>query len=75
MIFIVLIVAGAIYATFATNPMSFDDLIEFRFLRSRRRQRDLEYYKQLESMIMRGELSSDWRRVRATPKRRDGADR
>ena len=75
MIFIVLIVAGVIYATFATNPMSFDDLIEFRFLRSRRRQRYLEYYKQLESMILRGELSSDWRRVGATPKRRDDADR
>jgi hypothetical protein len=75
MIFIVLLVAGAIYATFASNPMSFDDLIEFRFLRSRRRQRDLEYYKQLKSMILRGELSSDWRRVGANPKRRDGADR
>ena len=75
MIFIVLIVAGAIYATFASNPMSFDDLIEFRFLRSRRRQRDLEYYKQLKTMILRGELSSDWRRVGANPKRRDGADR
>jgi hypothetical protein len=75
MIFIVLIVAGAIYATFATNPMSFDDLIEFRFLRSRRRQRDLEYYKQLKSMILRGELSGDWRHVGAPPKGRDGADR
>ena len=75
MIFIVLIVAGAIYATFATNPMSFDDLIEFRFLRSRRRRRDLEYYKQLKAMILRGELSNDWRRVGATPKRRDGANR
>jgi hypothetical protein len=75
LIFIVLLVAGAIYATFASNPMSFDDLIEFRFLRSRRRQRDLEYYKQLKSMILRGELSSDWRRVGANPKRRDGADR
>jgi hypothetical protein len=75
MIFIVLLVAGAIYATFASNPMSFDDLIEFRFLRSRRRQRDLEYYKQLKTMILRGELSSDWRRVGANPKRRDGADR
>jgi len=75
MIFIVLIVAGAIYATFATNPMSFDDLIEFRFLRSRRRQRDLEYYKQLKSMILRGELSGDWRRVGADLKGRDGADR
>ena len=75
MIFIVLLVAGAIYATFASNPMSFDDLIEFRFLRSRRRQRDLEYYKQLKSMILRGELSSDWRRVGANLKRRDGADR
>jgi hypothetical protein len=75
MIFIVLIVAGAIYATFATNPMSFDDLIEFRFLRSRRRRRDLEYYKQLKAMILRGELSNDWRHVGAAPKRRDGADR
>jgi hypothetical protein len=75
LIFIVLLVAGAIYATFASNPMSFDDLIEFRFLRSRRRQRDLEYYKQLKSMILRGELSSDWRRVGANPKRRDGTDR
>jgi hypothetical protein len=75
MIFIALLVAGAIYATFASNPMSFDDLIEFRFLRSRRRQRDLEYYKQLKTMILRGELSSDWRRVGANPKRRDGADR
>jgi hypothetical protein len=74
-IFIVLIVAGAIYATFASNPMSFDDLIEFRFLRSRRRQRDLEYYKQLKGMILRGELSTDLRRVGANPKRRDGADR
>jgi hypothetical protein len=25
------------YATFASNPMSFDDLIELRFLPSRRR--------------------------------------
>jgi len=75
LIFIVLLVAGAIYATFASNPMSFDDLIEFRFLRSRRRQRDLEYYNQLKSMILQGELSSDWRRVGANLKRRDGADR
>lgn len=62
MIFIVLLLAGAVYATFASNPMSFDDLIELRFLRSRRRHRDQEYYKQLKSMILRGELSSDWRR-------------
>jgi len=75
LIFIVLLVAGAIYATFASNPMSFDDLIEFRFLRSRRRRRDLEYYKQLKGMILRGELSGDWRGVGANSKRRDGADR
>jgi hypothetical protein len=34
---ILLLAGGIIYATFASNPMSFDDLIELRFLPSRRR--------------------------------------
>ena len=32
--------------------MSFDDLIELRFLPSRRRHRDPKYFEQLESMIL-----------------------
>ena len=44
--------AGIIYATFASSPMSFDDLIELRFLPSRRRPRDLEYVEQLKSVIL-----------------------
>ena len=50
MILIFLLAAGIIYATFASNPMSFDDLIELRFLPSRRRHRDPEYFEQLKSM-------------------------
>ena len=37
---LLLLAGGIIYATFASNPMSFDDLIELRFLPSRRRHRD-----------------------------------
>ena len=39
---ILLLAGGIIYASFASNPMSFDDLIELRFLPSRRRYRDSE---------------------------------
>jgi hypothetical protein len=39
---ILLLAGGIIYASFASNPMSFDDLIELRFLPSRRRNRDPE---------------------------------
>ena len=54
MILIILLLAGGIiYATFASNPMSFDDLIELRFLPSRRRHRDPEYFEQLKSMMPR----------------------
>jgi hypothetical protein len=35
-----------------SSRMSFDDLIELRFLPSRRRRRDPEYLEQLKSMIM-----------------------
>jgi hypothetical protein len=64
LILIILLVAGGIiYATFASNPMSFDDLIELRFLPSRRRPRDPEYFEQLKSMRKgqgdRGQLYSD----------------
>ena len=54
---IVLLAGGIIYATFASNPMSFDDLIELRFLPSRRRHRDPEYFEQLKSMISPREVS------------------
>jgi hypothetical protein len=47
---ILLFAGGIIYAIFASNPMSFDDLVELRFLPSRRRQRDREYVEQLKSM-------------------------
>ena len=47
---IILLAGGIIYATFASNPMSFDDLIELRFLPSRRRHRDPKYFEQLKSM-------------------------
>ena len=58
MILIILLLAGGIiYATFASNPMSFDDLIELRFLPSRRRHRDPEYFEQLKSMILPREMS------------------
>ena len=58
MILIILLVAGGIiYATFASNPMSFDDLIELRFLPSRRRPRDPEYFEQLKCMILPREMS------------------
>ena len=50
---IVLLAGGLIYATLASNPMSFDDLIELRFLPSRRRRRDPEYFEQLKSMTLR----------------------
>jgi hypothetical protein len=54
---ILLLAGGIIYATFASNPMSFDDLIELRFLPSRRRHRDPEYFEQLKSMIFPHEAS------------------
>jgi hypothetical protein len=54
---ILLLAGGIIYATFASNPMSFDDLIELRFLPSRRRHRDAEYFEQLKSMIFPREVS------------------
>jgi hypothetical protein len=58
MILIILLVAGGlIYATFASNPMSFDDLIELRFLPSRRRLRDAEYFEQLKSTILPRDMS------------------
>ena len=42
-----------------SSRLSFDDLIELRFLpsRRRRRRRDLEYLEQLKSMIMSGEVN------------------
>jgi hypothetical protein len=54
---IILLAGGIIYATFASNPMSFDDLIELRFLPSRRRHRDPEYFEKLKSMILPREVS------------------
>jgi hypothetical protein len=54
---ILLLAGGIIYATFASNPMSFDDLIELRFLPSRRRHRDPEFFEQLKSMILPREVS------------------
>jgi hypothetical protein len=54
---ILLLAGGIIYATFASNPMSFDDLIELRFLPSRRRHRDPEYFAQLKSTILPREMS------------------
>jgi hypothetical protein len=60
-ILLLLLVGGIIYATFASNPMSFDDLIELRFLPSRRRHRDPEYFEQLKSITTtRRELPRDW---------------
>jgi hypothetical protein len=42
-----------------SSRLSLDDLIELRFLpsRRRRRRRDLEYLEQLKSMIMRREVN------------------
>ena len=40
-----------------SSRLSFDDLIELRFLPSRRRRRDPEYFEQLESMIMPREVN------------------
>ena len=42
-----------------SSRLSFDDLIELRFLpsRRRRRRRDAEYLEQLKSMTMRGEVN------------------
>jgi hypothetical protein len=40
-----------------SNPMSFDDLIELRFLPSRRRHRDPDYFEQLKSMISPRDVS------------------
>jgi hypothetical protein len=54
---ILLLAGGIIYATFASNPTSFDDLIELRFLPSRRRHRDPEYFEKLKSMILPREVS------------------
>jgi hypothetical protein len=50
---ILLLAGGIIYAIFASNPMSFDDLMDLRFLPSRRRHRDPEYFEQLKSMMPR----------------------
>ena len=36
-----------------SSRLSFDDLIELRFLPSRRRRRDPEYFEQLKSMMPR----------------------
>ena len=47
-----------------SNRLSFDDLIELRFLPSRRRRRDPEYFEQLKSMTMPREgVSRDDRRA------------
>jgi hypothetical protein len=54
---ILLLAGGIIYATFASNPMSFDDLMELRFLPSRRGHRDPEYLEQLKSIISPREVS------------------
>jgi hypothetical protein len=54
---IVLLAGGLIYATLASNPMSFDDLIELRFLPSRRRPRNPEHVKQPKSMSFQREVS------------------
>jgi hypothetical protein len=42
-----------------SSRLSFDDLIELRFLpsRRRRRRRDAEHFEQLKSMIMQGEMN------------------
>jgi hypothetical protein len=40
-----------------STRLSFDDLIELRFLPSRRRRRDPEYFEQLKSMIMPREVN------------------
>ena len=40
-----------------SSRLSFDDLIELRFLPSRRRRRDPEYFEQLKSMIMQSEVN------------------
>jgi len=40
-----------------SSRLSFDDLIELRFLPSRRRRRDPEYFEQLKSMIMPPEVN------------------
>lgn len=40
-----------------SSRLSFDDLIELRFLPSRRGRRDPEYFEQLKSMIMPREVN------------------
>jgi hypothetical protein len=40
-----------------SRRLSFDDLIELRFLPSRRRRRDPEYFEQLKSMIISHEVN------------------
>jgi hypothetical protein len=40
-----------------SSRLSFDDLIELRFLPSRRRRRDPEYFEQLKSMILPREVN------------------
>jgi hypothetical protein len=40
-----------------SRRLSLDDLIELRFLPSRRRRRDPEYFEQLKSMIMPREVN------------------
>ena len=54
---ILLLAGGIIYVTFARNPMSFDDLIELRFLPSRRRLGEPEYFEQLKSMTVPREVN------------------
>ena len=40
-----------------SSRLSFDDLIDLRFLPSRRRRRDPEYFEQLKSMIITREVN------------------
>lgn len=54
---ILLLAGGIIYVTFARNPMSFDDLIDLRFLPSRRRPGEREYFEQLKSTTEQREVS------------------
>jgi hypothetical protein len=54
---IVFLAGGIIYATFASNPMSFDPLIELRFFVRARSGSTSKYFEHLKSMTLPLEVS------------------
>ena len=64
MIFVILIGAGLLYATFAKHPLSFDDLFELKFLPSRRKSIDIEEIRAKINprgeCLRKGQINNSW---------------